>query len=475
MLFQTLDFLIFFVVLLFTLNFVRKNRLRKIVFLIFSCVFYMWWNPIFIFLIIFTISFDYLISLKIFNSTSQSKKKNYLIISVVVNLSVLFFFKYYNFFQENINQLMHFLGGDLRTLPILSIVLPVGISFYTFESISYNVDVYRGELKPPKKLLDFISFIVFFPKLVAGPIVRPHDFLPQLDSVKKVDFKWEFIFLILFGLSKKIIIADNLGFFADKIFEAPESYTSIMIWLAALAFTFQIYCDFSGYTDIAIGLAAVLGYKFNINFNKPYFAVTPSDFWNRWHISLSSWLRDYLYIPLGGNRNGRLKMYRNLFLTMVIGGFWHGASWNFILWGALHGISQILYKYFGITKKKIYTYKKYKVFLYWLVFQIFIVITWITFRITNFNHLKSALHKSLLFDGNFNLLSSGLGTLNLPMVLGLMLTFATVHTVSFFKGGLVTWASNQKLYSKLIIIAIFTIALYVFWPTSDAPFIYFQF
>lgn len=472
MLFQTTEFLIFFFTLIVFLVFTRTNKARKLVFLVFSCFFYMWWNPYFILLILFTVSFDYWISLLIFNSDSKQKKKSWLLVSIIINLSVLGWFKYANFFQENVIGLAT-LFNLKPNWTTFNIILPVGISFYTFEAISYNIDVYRNELEPPKSLLDFITFVTFFPKLVAGPIVRPSEFLPQMTTVPKINFNSTALFLVLNGLIKKIIIADNLGLFVDAIYQNPHDYPSILIILAAVAFSFQIYCDFSGYTDMAIGIASILGYQFNTNFNKPYFASTPSEFWKRWHISLSSWLRDYLYKPLGGNKKGSFLTYRNLMLTMLLGGLWHGASWNFIVWGFLHGFIQIIYRLFKIDN---YVNKNNVTkFLSFIFFQSFIIITWIVFRITDFNQLLFVIKKVICFDFNFSIANIGLGKLQFFSTIGILLAFAILHIISYRIGGIYKYIAKQNIIYQLIVLFISVILLQIFWPTKEAPFIYFQF
>ncbi|MFM2047866.1 MAG: hypothetical protein RI955_412 [Bacteroidota bacterium] len=472
MLFQTTEFLLFFFALIAVLVFARTNKTRKIVFLVFSCFFYMWWNPIFILLILFTVSFDYWISLQIFKSDSTQKKRNWLLLSIIINLSVLAWFKYANFLQDNIISIASFFDKK-PNWTTFNIILPVGISFYTFEAISYNIDVYRKDLEPPKSLLDFITFVTFFPKLVAGPIVRPAEFLPQMKEVPKINFNSTAIFLILNGLVKKIVIADNLGIFVDAIYQNAHNYPSILIVIAAVAFSFQIYCDFSGYTDIAIGIASILGYQFNTNFNKPYFAISPSDFWKRWHISLSSWLRDYLYKPLGGNKKGSFFTYRNLMITMLLGGLWHGASWNFMIWGFLHGFIQIIYRLFNIDL--ILEKNKLIKFISFVLFQIFVIFTWIVFRITNLTQLKFICKKVIFFDFNFSIASIGLGKVQFFSTIGIMITFLIVHIISYKIGGLHKYISARHYTIQIAFLFIAILLLQIFWPTHEAPFIYFQF
>jgi D-alanyl-lipoteichoic acid acyltransferase DltB (MBOAT superfamily) len=284
---------------------------------------------------------DFLLSHAIGRAHSAGRKKAWLALTVVMNLSVLAYFKYANFGLENARAALAALGVIVPSVA-LSITLPVGISFFTFESMSYVIDVYRGELKPHASYLEYLTFVAFFPHLVAGPIVRPRDLLPQLSRPPRWDGREASIALltIAIGLLKKLAIADYLGLnLVDRVFDAPSQYSALECYVAIVAYAVQIYADFSGYTDIAIGSAALLGVRFPPNFAAPYQAHDMIDFWRRWHISLSTWLRDYLYIPLGGNRRGRLRTYANLLATMVLGGLWHGPKWTFVIWGGLHGVA----------------------------------------------------------------------------------------------------------------------------------------
>jgi alginate O-acetyltransferase complex protein AlgI len=345
MIFNSIEFLIFFV-LFVPVYFLLKGQPRIIFTLIASYLFYGWWDPRFLVLIIFSTSFDWFAGLYIHSHSNTAKRKTALTLSIVVNLGVLGFFKYFNFFIDSANELI-VLAGFESGASILNIILPVGISFYTFQSMSYTIDVYRKEIEPEKSLVRFAAFVAFFPQLVAGPIVRAVDFLPQ---IQRNNQRWNWMNftngfgLMLTGFAKKIIIADSLAPFVDSTFNNPENCSSLTLILGTIFYSFQIYCDFSGYSDIAIGTAKILGYDFPLNFNLPYFSRSFSEFWTRWHISLSRWLRDYLYIPLGGNRKGKLMTYRNLMITMLLGGLWHGANYTFIIWGFLHGVYLVLEK-----------------------------------------------------------------------------------------------------------------------------------
>ena len=282
---------------------------------------------------------------------AQARRKAYLVTSLVVNLGILGFFKYFNFFAESLRQAAFSMGVELDAAT-LNIVLPVGISFYTFQTLSYTLDCYRERLEPTNQFLEHAAFVAFFPQLVAGPIERARNLLPQFSVPRVITLEKVNSGAVLFvwGLYKKVVIADNLAPIANRIFSDPMAFSSGEILVGVLAFTFQIFCDFSGYSDMARGLARVMGFELMLNFNIPYISRSPSEFWRRWHISLSSWLRDYLYIGMGGNQGGKLATYRNLLLTMLLGGLWHGASWTFIAWGAFHGSILVIYRLLGVDK-----------------------------------------------------------------------------------------------------------------------------
>lgn len=342
MVFNSLTYAVFFF-LTFIVYWSLKGRARIGFCLFASYVFYGWWDYRFCALIAWSTFLDYWIGLRLDRSKNPTTRRNLLVLSLFSNLGVLAFFKYSNFFIESSIRVADTLGLSLDW-PTLNIILPVGISFYTFQTLSYTIDIYRRNLRPEKSLLRFATFVSFFPQLVAGPIVRASEFLPQLqhDAIFCLGNARFGVGKILLGLFKKLVIADSAAAIVDVVFANPEDFSGANTLLAVILYAFQIYCDFSGYSNIAIGSATLLGFQFPLNFRSPYFATSLSDFWNRWHISLSSWLRDYLYIPLGGNRHGKLKTYRNLILTMVLGGLWHGASWTFVVWGGLHGSYLIL-------------------------------------------------------------------------------------------------------------------------------------
>ena len=432
----------------------------------------MWWNPIFILLIIFSTVLDFIVGNKIYQGRH---KLRWLCISIIANLSILVFFKYFGFLSDNLFLLLQNFGYE-PSWTSLNVILPIGISFYTFQTMSYSIDLYRGNIQPSKNLLDFAVFVSFFPQLIAGPIVRASEFLPQLETKRSLDFsKYNFL-LILSGLVKKVLIADNLSFFVDRVFLEPELFPSPIILLTALCFSIQIYCDFSGYTDLALGIAGILGFKLPQNFDKPYFAITPSEFWKRWHMTLSRWLKDYLYIPLGGNQKGSLFTFRNLMLTMLLGGLWHGAHWNFIIWGGIHGLALVLYKVTGLNKRLSgATNKGIKFLISLFVFQYFTLLTWLIFRVKDLTQLRYSIDKLLFFDFNFSLSNLGLGKMQFFTTLMILGFFALIHIYSYLIGGLINqWSKYpwSKIYALFFIVAFFG---YYFIPTQETPFIYFQF
>lgn len=323
----------------------RPATLRKVWLLLASYAFYAAWDWRFLGLILASTVIDYSVGVLLSRPLSSAGRKRCLIFSVVGNLGILGFFKYYNFFIESAANLGTLLGLSMP-ISTLNIILPVGISFYTFQTLSYSIDVYRGRLEPTKNFLDLALFVGFFPQLVAGPIVRAFDFLPQL-RVPRILARVEIracLTLFLIGYFKKACISDNIAPIVDAYFAAPGDFSVLSGWIAVSFYAVQIYCDFSGYSDMAIACAGLLGYRLCVNFDFPYLAANISEFWGRWHISLSGWLKDYLYIPLGGNRGSKLFNYRNLMLTMLLGGLWHGAAWNFVIWGGLHGLALIAHK-----------------------------------------------------------------------------------------------------------------------------------
>lgn len=341
MLFNSIDFAIFLpvVFLLYWLVVQRNLRLQNAFIVAASYVFYGWWDWRFLSLLLFSSLIDYFVGLGLMREQRPVRRKLFLVLSIITNLGLLGFFKYYNFFVENFAEAFSFLGMPIQTTT-LHIILPVGISFYTFQSLSYGFDVYRRKLEPTKDIISFLAFVSFFPQLVAGPIERATHLLPQFYTKRKFEYAkaTDGMRQILWGLFKKMVIADNCGQFADMIFNNSATCSGSTLALGAFFFAFQIYGDFSGYSDIAVGVARLFGFELMRNFSFPYFSRDIAEFWRRWHISLSTWFRDYLYIPLGGSRKGKAIAVRNTFITFLVSGFWHGANWKFLAWGGLHAI-----------------------------------------------------------------------------------------------------------------------------------------
>ncbi|MCO6501209.1 MAG: MBOAT family protein [Vicingus serpentipes] len=359
MLFNSISFLIFLpVVFIFYWFFIHKNlNKQNLLILVASYIFYGWWDWRFLSLIFISSLSDYLIGSQIYGASNPKKRKKLLIISIIINLGILGFFKYYNFFVDSFIDLFHLFGVALNK-GTLVVLLPVGISFYTFQTLSYTIDIYREKLKPAKDPIAFFAFVAFFPQLVAGPIERAIDLLPQFLKNRKFNYQFAMsgLRMALWGLFKKVVIADNLSKYVDIIYSSPEDYYGLSVIIATIFFTFQVYCDFSGYSDIAIGVARLFGFKLMTNFRTPLFSTSMKEFWSRWHISLSTWFRDYLYIPLGGNRGSKEKWAFNIFITFLISGLWHGASWAFAIWGALNGFYLVYAIYTENIRKKINTF-----------------------------------------------------------------------------------------------------------------------
>lgn len=344
MLFNSFDFILFFTCVL-ALQWLLPHRPRNLFLLMASYFFYACWDWRFLVLIAISTTVDYFCGAAIERTTNISRRKRLVALSMVSNLGILGFFKYANFFVDSAHNLLAGVGVNSASWR-LEIVLPLGISFYTFQTMSYTIDIYRGETRPARSFTDFALFVSFFPQLVAGPIERAKNLLPQMTRKPLVTGTMMRVglWLVLWGFFKKLVIADNMAPIVDQAFDNYQSLSGVEVIVALYAFAFQIYADFSGYTDIARGIASMMGYQLMLNFRLPYFATNPPEFWRRWHVSLSTWLRDYLYIPLGGNRKGPLRAYINLILTMVLGGLWHGAAWNYLIWGAYHGGLLVLHR-----------------------------------------------------------------------------------------------------------------------------------
>lgn len=397
MVFSGITFLVYFLPVFILVYHLVPNTFKNAVILIASIYFYSWGGPKFIFVILGTTFLDYFLVNAMYNQKTQSAKKKFLILSLVLNVGLLFYFKYCNFFIENINAL---LGTDVKWLKV---ALPIGISFYTFESLTYVIDVYRGIHKPLKNFWHYQTYILLFPKLIAGPIVRYHDIADQITDREKnytPDIKLSGFLTFCIGLAKKAIIANTLGMQADAVFKlAPDQIDSAAAWVGALAYTFQIYFDFSGYSDMAIGLGKIMGFKLPENFNNPYTSASITEFWRRWHITLGTWMKNYLYIPLGGNKVSNVTLYRNLIIVFLLSGLWHGASWNFVLWGAYHGLFLVLERLFLGD-----VYKKAGRFISVPITFIIVATGWVLFRNENLAyglHVIKQMYAFDFFDGKF--------------------------------------------------------------------------
>jgi len=381
MLFNSLPFLLFFS-LVYAIYITLNHRAQNFLLLGASYVFYAWWDWRFCFLMLFSTLVDYVAARRIDASSSPRERRFFLVLSLCTNLGLLGIFKYFNFFLDSTIALLGAAGFEAHMVT-LQILLPVGISFYTFQSMSYTIDIYRREMKPVYNFFDFALYVSFFPQLVAGPIERARRLLPQVMNprvIRQEDIA-EGVWLILLGYFKKVVIADNFATIANTVFDNPGDYQGLAILIGVYAFAFQIYGDFSGYSDIARGTARLLGFNLMLNFRMPYFSASPQEFWRRWHISLSTWLRDYLYVSLGGNKASTLFTYRNLMLTMLLGGLWHGAAWNFVLWGLYQGLLLIVHRlYRSIRPAKDGVSPLLKAFQIAIMFQ-FVCLGWVLFRV----------------------------------------------------------------------------------------------
>jgi alginate O-acetyltransferase complex protein AlgI len=472
MLFTEFRFFVFFGAVFGVYWMLPTNRQRKILLLIGSYIFYAAWNWKFLILIIASTIVDFLIGLRLGSmgpatEDNRHHRRVWIALSVCWNLGVLFFFKYFNFGIDSAQHLLTWLGlhPDIHTL---NIILPVGISFFTFQSMSYSIDIYRGTLEPCENLLDFSTFIGFFPQLFSGPIVRAIDFLPQLKSPRRLEQVRgrAMVMMFLIGYIKKTCVADNLAPFVDDYFANPGHYSWLGCWTAVLFYSAEIYCDFSGYTDMAIACAGLLGFEFCQNFDFPYFSPNIAEFWRRWHMSLSSWLRDYLYIPLGGNRGNKLFQYRNLFLTMLLGGLWHGAAWTFVIWGAMHGFALIVHREFRRFMGKDFQLPLGAIIGVVLTF-LWVSITWIFFRAPSFGTAWTTAKSFVLFrspgsaDFGFNCLIA-------------FAVLITIHWIAHRRWLHAWWAKVPAWQFAALCGAILATAL-PWTPLGYKPFIYFQF
>ena len=457
MFFTQIEFL-FFIVPVLLLAYLGGNRLRKIALLAASLYFYGYWDLRFLLLLAGVVLIDYLAGRRC--APGSVRAKRWMLSAVILNIGLLAVFKYCNFFIDTVSALIP--GCRLGALHL---ILPLGISFFTFQSVSYIVDVYKGKCEPCTDLLDFALFILYFPKLVVGPIVRAADFIPQLAAKpdRSFDRFYDGVRQFVFGLFQKLFVADTLALFVNPVWENHGAYDSATVWLAVIGYTLQIYCDFSGYSNMAIGLSRVLGIELCENFDIPYLSVSVTEFWRRWHISLSTWLRDYVYIPLGGNRNGVARSYWNLFATMVIGGLWHGAAWTFVFWGAWHGAALMVHKAFLRRFKDSFCMPRP---IAVLITLFVVVIGWVFFRSTGFGEAFAILEK--MFTP-----SAGVMWLE-PCSLALIVGAVLLHVAAQFDLHRFWMKSKCTLLNCTLLWLLLLITL-VFKPDVFQPFVYNQF
>jgi alginate O-acetyltransferase complex protein AlgI len=496
LLFTSLYFWVFFALILVVYSVIyKRNPLRNAFLFFMSLFFYYKSGGYFFTLLIFSTLVDYSAGLLIFRSKSINWKKTFLTISVLTNLTLLGYFKYAYFFTDLFNQAFQ---TDLEVInqlalwtnqisgsgfDISKIILPVGISFFTFQTISYSVDVYRGKLEPVRSIIDFGFYVSFFPQLVAGPIVRAAEFMPQLYQKYKLT-KQEFghaTFLILNGLMKKMIISDYISInFVDRIFDSPSSFTGFENLMAVYGYSIQIYCDFSGYTDIAIGVALLLGFRLPINFNSPYKALNITDFWHRWHISLSSWLRDYLYIPLGGNKKGKIRTNLNLLITMLLGGLWHGANLRFIIWGGLHGLGLVIHKLWVKLNTSLSKYYNVRTSSNWFTHFLSVFLTfnlvsfaWIFFRSETMQDAKTMIIQigSNLQLGLIPIMISSYYKIFAIIIIGLLIHWLPISFKEYYRGKFI----QSNIVIKVLIVVLVVFLIYQAKSAEIQPFIYFQF
>ncbi len=475
MVFSSIVFLLYFLPIFLITYYITPARFKNITILVFSIFFYAWGAPKFIFVILGTTFLDFYFVRLMSNSETIVKKKIYLTISICINLGLLCYFKYSNFFIENVNHVLTSFGLDY--IHWVKVILPIGISFYTFETITYVVDTYRGVHKPLTNVWDYQVYIMLFPKLIAGPIIRYHDLASQIEPVGRtnlstVDDKLTGFYRFVIGLSKKVLIANQIGVFADQILGRDiSSLNSSEAWLGIIAYTFQIYFDFSGYSDMAIGIAKMVGFQFPENFNNPYTSASITEFWRRWHISVSSWMKNYLYIPLGGNKVAtKARLYFNLWLVFLISGLWHGASWNFVIWGIYHGMFLVLERMFLLN-----IYEKLGRWISILITFIIVVVGWVFFRLEDFTSAYQFIQK--MFEFNFQYVQVE----NRTLIVFAMAAFFSFLVANSFGKKIQDYFyfetyGNAKHISVFLIVA-FLVLIDVSFITAFGfnPFIYFRF
>ena len=470
--FVSLAFLLLFIASYIACKLCKTREQKHFVLLATSYVFYAYWDARFLILLVVQTIISYVLAKKIVRTESKQKSKAFMLIGVIVSLAILCFFKYFNFFVESFAKMF-----GITSLGALNIVLPIGISFYTFHTLSYLIDVYRGKLKACDRYIDLSLYISFFPQLVAGPIVRARDFLPQLAEDRPMNREnlTEGLQIFLFGLIKKIVIADRLAVCVDAVFASPGSYSGLSLFLAVVAYSIQIYCDFSGYSDMAIGVAKTFGYELCKNFDMPYLSKNPTEFWRRWHISLSSWLRDYLYISLGGNRKGNFRTKVNLMLTMLLGGLWHGANWQMVFWGALHGGALVVHKTFREQADQANVHASGRI-LKGIVsvasvvgMYLFTCVCWVFFRAASFS--DAILILTRIATGAAGIKYYYIFTFLFAAVIGVATLIGAVKNQGH---GYYPLLDLSKFWPKVLILLIILLTL-MFFYAGDTAFIYFQF
>jgi len=479
MVFSSVTFIVFFCIVALVMAATKlgfiKNRFeeknlrtfRHVFLLLASYVFYGWWDWRFCFLMALLTTIAYFSA----RGISRNRKNVWLFkfIGIAFPLIVLGIFKYFNFFVDSFYDLFGISGHST-----LNIILPVGISFYTFQSMSYTMDVIRGDVKS-SSFLEVALYVAFFPQLVAGPIVKAQEFIPQLREERNISLRniEKGIQIFLMGLFKKIVIADNLSVFVDQVFEKPAAFHSITVILAVIAYSIQIYFDFSGYSDMAVGSAKCLGYDFNRNFNMPYISKNVSEFWKRWHISLSTWLQEYLYIPLGGNRKGKVRTYFNLMATMVLGGLWHGASWNFVIWGALHGIALCVHKIFrSVVKNKKGTAVGNVISI--LLTYVFVCVCWVPFRSTDTAITFEIIERMFIWQNGIIHIYSWVVVAIAVVIIGTAVAVFKERKKPQPVSGYYPIFNLEK-FGSLTLLFVFIGIIVIFAYTKSSPFIYFQF
>ncbi len=469
MIFSSSEFFVFLALVLGLCAWVSSESTRRNILLVASYFFYAWWNWRFCFLMWTTTTIDYLVAIQLERSQDPRWRRALLVGSLVANLGILFYFKYSNFFLDSVRPLLEGLG---LKVPHLEVVLPAGISFFTFQSMSYTIDVYWRRLAATRSYRDFVMFVSFFPQLVAGPIVRASVFLPQLaahDHRPRWDNLRRGVEQFARGFVKKTLFADTLAIAVDPVFAHPAAYAPGTVWFAVLAYAGQIYYDFSGYTDMAIGCGRMFGFEFPVNFRHPYRSRSITEFWRRWHITLSTWLRDYLYIPLGGNRRGRGRTYVNLIATMLLGGLWHGASWTFVIWGGLHGLGLALDKLrMELTGRDADDHgSPLEQALGWAGTFLFVLVAWVFFRARDFATAWTVLRKLAFLEPLGSHWIAVYAAVALALGVG-----AHVWVVLRHERELLLDLRRPMAWTALALIGL---AVLWFSPFSANPFIYFQF